>query len=81
MICGSAEGVEHNHVGGRNHVAWFTSPLCRKHHDAFHVALRAAGVDLTYTDDKRERISRARMATLIFLWMLEDYSKNQWEEQ
>lgn len=39
VICGTDQGVERNHVGGRNHVAWLTMPFCRKHHDQFH-ALR-----------------------------------------
>ncbi|HEV2490024.1 MAG TPA: hypothetical protein VGT03_09470 [Candidatus Acidoferrales bacterium] len=70
VICGCGEDVEENHVGGRNHVAWFTMPFCRKHHDQFHALLRAAGVDLTYTSDPAERLARAQKACLVFQWML-----------
>ena len=69
-VCDSTKDVEANHVGGRNHVAWFTSPLCRSHHDQFHAMLRQAGVDLRYTADPIERYIRAMEAKLIFEWML-----------
>jgi hypothetical protein len=75
VLCGSTENVQANHVGGRHHVAYFTSPLCGEHHDEFHRRLRAAGVNLEFTSDPRERIRRARSATLIFLWMLEEQEK------
>jgi len=70
VICGSSEGIEQNHVGGRNHVAWFTMPFCREHHERFHTLLRIAGVDLQNTPDSRERLIRALMATLVLQWML-----------
>lgn len=70
VICGSNHEVEQNHGGGRNHVAWFTMPLCRKHHDQFHALLRSAGVDLTYTTDPRERLLRGLKAISIAQWML-----------
>lgn len=70
VICGSNEDVEQNHVGGRNHVAWFTMPFCRKHHDQFHALLRSAGVDLTYATDDQERILCGLKAISIAQWTL-----------
>ncbi len=75
MICGS-EDVEQNHVGGRNHVAWFTMPFCPKHHVRFHALLRIAGVDLEYTSDPHERLLRALKATAVCFWMLLDALQN-----
>jgi hypothetical protein len=70
VICGS-EDIERNHVGGRNHIAWFTIPLCRsKHHRQFHALVTAAGINLEYTSDPRERLGRAQKATMVFQWML-----------
>src|SRR5437660_7870920 len=79
-LCLSTKQVEANHVGGRNHIAWFTSPLCRKHHDEFHRRLELSRIDLRYTPNKQERLRRARQATFIFLWMLEECLANQSEE-
>lgn len=70
VICGSNAKVERNHVGGRNHVAWFWMPCCKKHHDHFHALLRMAGVNLEYTSDPRERLLRALKAAQVFEWML-----------
>ena len=70
VICGSSVTVERNHVGGRNHVAWFRMPCCKKHHDQFHALLRVSGVNLEYTSDPRERLLRALKATQVFGWML-----------
>jgi hypothetical protein len=70
VICGSTDGIEHNHVGGRNHVAWFTMPFCHEHHLQFHALLRAAGVNLEYTPNPEERIVRALKAIAICQWML-----------
>jgi hypothetical protein len=75
VLCGSTDHVEHNHIGGRNHVLWITAPFCLKHHNEFHLRLRIADVDLRYTPDKQERYRRARQATLIFLLMLEECAK------
>ena len=69
-ICGSTFQVEANHLGLRNHLACFTMPFCRQHHDRFHVLVRQAGIDLTYTDDPIERIRRALSAIKIAEWML-----------
>lgn len=71
-LCGSSEKVERHHVGGRQHVAWLTVPLCLNHHARVTAALRHAGVDMRCTPDKRERLRRARRATLVFLWALEE---------
>lgn len=68
-ICGSTP-IERNHVGGRNHVAWFTMPFCLEHHNQFHALLRAAGIDLEYTSDSVERQLRALEACLIAQWMM-----------
>jgi hypothetical protein len=79
-LCGSTNQVQNNHVGGQNFIAWFTSPLCREHHDKFHIAVRQAGIDLRYTTDKQERLRRARQATYVFLWMVEEYARNPSED-
>ncbi len=75
VICGR-EPVERNHVGGQNHIAWFTMPLCIDHHAQFHAFLRDAGINLEYTSDPRERIQRALKATAIFQWMLLEAQQN-----
>lgn len=69
-ICGSMRRVEANHVGGRKHLAWFTSPLCGEHHDRFHALLRQIGVDLQYTPEPVERAIRVLKALLVFAWMV-----------
>jgi hypothetical protein len=68
--CASARRVEANHLGGRNHIAWITCPLCGEHHDRFHALLRQAGVELQYTPDPVERGIRVLKAILIFAWMV-----------
>jgi hypothetical protein len=70
VICGSPERVEANHVGGQNHIAWFTMPLCGEHHDRFHALLRQIGVDLRYTADRVERFIRVLKCILVFTWMV-----------
>ena len=65
IICGTLTGIEHNHVGGRNHIAWFTAPFCKVHHTQFHEHLRNAGVDLRYTSNALERLNRASQAMII----------------
>ena len=69
VICGS-EGTERNHVGGRNHVAWFSMQFCLAHHAQFHALLRNARVNLEYTSDSRERLVRALKAFMIAQWVL-----------
>jgi hypothetical protein len=70
VFCGSKTDPERHHVGGRNHEPGFTLVLCRAHHVQLTRELFAAGVDMTYTDDKRERIARALQATTLFQWKL-----------
>ena len=75
MLCGSSDHVELHHVAGRFHIPWFTLPLCRRHHERVTEAYRLAGVDMRYTPDARERLRQTRQATLVFLWMLEEYER------
>lgn len=70
VICGTRRDVEHHHIGGRNHIAWLTAPLCRSHHRQCHRLLDAAGVDLTFCADPLERLFRASGAILVFLCMI-----------
>ena len=70
VICGSTRRVEDNHVGARNHVAWFTCPLCGDHHDRFHVLLRQIRLELRYTPDRVERAIRVLKSILVFAWMV-----------
>ena len=77
VICDSDERIERNHAGGRSHVAWFTMPFCRSHHDQFHSLVRAAGIDLEYTSDPRERIVRALKAITVCQWMLLEAQQKQ----
>lgn len=70
VICGSTRRVEANHAGGRNHIGWFTSPLCGDHHDRFHVLLRQMRLDLRYTSDPVNRAIRVLKAILVFAWMV-----------
>lgn len=72
VLCGGTDDVENHHLGGRNHVAWFTTPLCRKDHLRVTAALRQAGIDMSYAPNTRERLARARKAIAVFSWMLEE---------
>jgi len=72
VICGGAHRVEANHAGGRNHIAWFTSPLCGDHHDRFHALLRQIRLDLRYTSEPVERAIRVLKAILVFAWMVRE---------
>jgi hypothetical protein len=71
-ICGSTKQVEQHHVGGRNHVVWFTIPLCREHHVKLTRYIEVAGVDMRYTPDRRTRLRRARKAICMLLWFLDE---------
>jgi hypothetical protein len=71
-ICGSTRAVEEHHIGGRNHAAYFTIPLCRPHHTAVTIAIAQARIDSQYTSDMPERARRARQAAYIFLWFLDE---------
>jgi hypothetical protein len=70
-ICDSTDHVEKHHVGGRNHVAWFTVPLCRDHHVRLTRYIERAGIDMRYTPDRLTRIRRARQAISMLLWFLD----------
>lgn len=76
-FCGSTDLVQDHHIGGRFHVAWFTGPLCKRHHSRITAAIRIAGVDMRYTPDLKERVRRARMATYVFLWMLDEFERER----
>jgi hypothetical protein len=76
-FCGSTDLVQRHHVGGRFHIAWFTMPLCRKHHDRVTEHLRLSGVDMRYTSDQAGRLRRARQATVVFLWMLDEFERER----
>ena len=76
VLCGSAGDVELHHVGGRNHVFWFLVPLCREHHVKLTALIYQAGIDMRFTTDVIERISRARRAVVVFLWMLDEWQTN-----
>jgi hypothetical protein len=81
IVCGSNQNVEHHHVGGRYHAVWFKVPLCQKHHVRLTAALWHAGVEMSFTPDVRERLARARRATLVFLWALEDILKEHEQKE
>jgi hypothetical protein len=70
VICGSAEYVEDNHTGGRNHIPWFKPPFCERHHQQFHRQLESLGIYLRYTPDKLKRLVFAALAMTIALWMV-----------
>lgn len=70
VICGSDKNVERNHAGGRNHMAWFTTPFCERHHQQFHRLLESVGINLRYTPNKRQRLVIAALALTIALWMV-----------
>jgi len=68
VICGK-DAVRH-HVGGQKHVAWFIMPFCPEHHAQFHALATAAGINLEYTSDPRERLLRGLQACLLGQWVL-----------
>lgn len=71
-ICGSTKDVEEHHLGGRNHAAYFTIPLCRVHHEAVTILIARARVSMQPTSDTAERARLARQAVYVFLWFLDD---------
>jgi hypothetical protein len=81
IICGVRTRIERNHVGGRNHIAWFTAPFCKIHHKQFHGHLRNAGVDLRYTSDALERLRRASQAMIICQLLINEATKVAISEQ
>jgi len=70
VICGTDIGIEHNHAGGRNHIAWFRVPFCERHHQQFHRLLESAGLNLRYTSNRLKRLVIAALALTIALWMV-----------
>jgi hypothetical protein len=70
VICGTAKNIEQNHAGGRNHIAWFTTPFCERHHQQFHRLLESVGINLRYTPNKLKRLVVAALALTIALWMV-----------
>lgn len=70
VICGSNKNVERNHAGGRNHMAWFTTPFCERHHQQFHRLLESVGINLRYTPNKLKRLVIAALALTIALWIV-----------
>jgi hypothetical protein len=70
VICGTDKNLEMNHVGGRNHLAWFTVPFCEQHHHEFHRLLDGVRLDLRYTPNKLKRLVTAAVALTIALWMV-----------
>ena len=70
IICGTDKNIEHNHAGGRNHIAWFTVPFCELHHQHFHRQLESVGIDLRYTPNRLKRLVIAARALTIALWMV-----------
>jgi len=77
-ICGSTDRVQGHHLGGRNHARFFAIPLCLSHHKRVTIAIQqmgqqAGGIDLMkYTSNSAERAKRARLATYVFLWLLDE---------
>lgn len=45
-------------------------PICRYRHERLHEAIRAAGVNLTYTPNKKVRLIRALMLITLLVWEL-----------
>jgi hypothetical protein len=70
VLCGSTRDVQGNHLGGRQHLAWFTMPFCGECHSLFHTMVTRAGIDLSYAHDPIERFRRALEAIKIAEWML-----------
>jgi hypothetical protein len=75
VICGAPRFIERNHPGGQNHIAWFTMPFCKFHHDQFHEQLRNIGIDLRYTPNELERLNRASQAIIVCQWMISEAMK------
>lgn len=71
-FCGSTKDMEQNHLGGFNHLPWFTYPFCNKDHAEFHVMCRRAGVDFNDTKNKSIRLIHALKAMLVGVWMVLD---------
>ena len=75
-ICGSTQDLQEHHLGGRNHAPYFTLPLCGSHHRRVTRAIEAAGAHTMFeTTDREEKLRRARLAGLVFLWFIDESVK------
>ncbi len=72
FICGSKKDLQEHHLGGRNHARFSTITLCRIHHEPVSILIARAKISPDLTSDMAERARRARQATLVFLWFLDD---------
>ena len=59
-----------HHAGGQNHIPWFITGLCRYRHERLHEAISRAGIDLSYTENKKIRLIRALMTITMLVWEL-----------
>ena len=77
-ICGSTKNLQEHHLGGQHHASYFTIPLCESHHLQVTRAIDAAGADtMLAASDREEKLRRARLAALVFLWFLDQCVKEE----
>jgi hypothetical protein len=77
-ICGSTKNLQEHHLGGQHHASYFTIPLCESHHLPVTKAITAANAEtMLATSDREERLRRARLAALVFLWFLDQCVKEE----
>ena len=69
--------MEHNHLGGGNHVSWLTLPFCGPDHAQFHVMCRQAGVDFQKQSTVLMGQIQALKAQLVGMWMVVDGMEKQ----
>jgi hypothetical protein len=68
-FCGSTKKIQEHHLGGRNHAAFFTIPLCEPHHKEVSIAIQRAYAEMMrYTSDRTERLRRIVMACSVLMW-------------
>jgi hypothetical protein len=68
-FCGSTKNIEEHHLGGRQHAAFFTIPLCERHHQEVSIAIRRADAEMMRdTTDRTERLRRIVMACSVLMW-------------
>jgi hypothetical protein len=68
-ICGSTKDIQEHHLGGRQHAAYFTIPLCVPHHQEVSIAIQRADAEMMrYTSDRTERLIRIVMACSVLQW-------------
>jgi hypothetical protein len=57
------------YLGGRQHAAYFTIPLCVAHHQEITIAIQRANAEMMrYTSDRTERLRRIVMACSVLQW-------------